>query len=76
MIRIEHSIVKNWQFPNWPEGNPDQLAIYICGRRFEHGITMKQIQTVDHWITNPRGALTTRSCYFLHETFNVISLLD
>ena len=41
IIRIEHNIVKN---PNWPEAN--QLAIYMRGRGFELGATEKQIQVV------------------------------
>ena len=41
IIHTEHNIVKN---PNWPEGN--QLTIYRCGREFELGATVKQIQIV------------------------------
>ena len=41
IIQIEQNIVKN---PNWPEAN--QLAIYKCGRGFELGATVKQIQVV------------------------------
>ena len=41
IIQIEHNIVKN---SNWPEAN--KLAIYKCGRGFELGATMKQIQIV------------------------------
>ena len=41
IIQIKHNIVKN---PNWPEA--DQLAIYKCGRGFELGRSMKQIQLV------------------------------
>ena len=40
-IQIEHSIVKN---PNWPEAS--QLAIYKRGRGFELRATEKQIQVV------------------------------
>ena len=39
IIQIKHNIVKN---PNWPEA--DQLAIYKCGRGFELGRSVKQIQ--------------------------------
>ena len=39
IIQIKHYIVKN---PNWPEA--DQLAIYKCGRGFELGRSVKQIQ--------------------------------
>ena len=41
IIQIKHNIVKN---PNWPEA--DQLAIYKCGRGFELGRSVKQIQLV------------------------------
>ena len=41
MIQIEHNIVRN---PNWSEAN--QLAIFKCGRGFELGATVKQIQIV------------------------------
>jgi len=41
IIQIEHKIVKN---PNWPEAN--QLAIYKCGRGFELGATVKEINLV------------------------------
>ena len=41
IIQIEHNIVKN---PNWPEA--DQLAIYMRGRGFELGATVKQLQVV------------------------------
>ena len=41
IIQIKHNIVKN---PNWPEA--DQLAIYKCGRGFELGRSVKQIQRV------------------------------
>ena len=40
-VQIKHNIVKN---PNWPEA--DQLAIYKCGRGFELGRSVKQIQLV------------------------------
>ena len=41
IFQIKHNIAKN---PNWPE--TDQLAIYKRGRRFERGVTVKQIQVV------------------------------
>ena len=41
IIHTEHNIIKN---SNWPEAN--QLTIYRCGREFELGATVKQIQIV------------------------------